>query len=109
MSNVIKQLEVLDLQYINIGKHEASKLADALHHNEVLEQLWLRENVLCDEGAAVIINSLQNLKTLKVLDLSYNSITSGPSDGIAAVMTSNTSLEQLWLGACTRCWYYKNY
>ena len=98
LHNVIKQLIVLDLQYSNIGKHGASTLADALHHNEVLEQLWLRGNVLCDEGAAVILNSLQNLKTLKVLDLSYNCITSDSSDGIAAVINSNNSLEQLWLG-----------
>ena len=98
---VIKKLKVLDLEYSNIGEYAAAELAIALFYNDALEQLWLRGNVLCDDGAAVILNSLQNLKTLLILDLSYNNISIESSDAIAAVINSNNSLEQLWLdGNC---------
>ena len=95
--NIIKTLKVLDLGYSNIKLVAAVKLAHALKYNSVLEQLWLRGNILDDEGAALILNSLQNISTLKVLDLSYNNISSTLANGIAAVITSNHFLEQLWL------------
>jgi len=99
--DTFQRLKVLDLEFSNIGKCASSKLAEGLCCNDVLEQLWLRGNVLHDEGAAPILNSLQNNTTLRVLDLSYNNISSKSSDGIAAVVSSNQFLEQLWLdGNC---------
>lgn len=101
LSNCIKTLAVLDLEYSNIGGCAASKLAQSIQHNNELEQLWLRGNVLCDEGAELILNSLKCLETLQVLDLSFNNISCKSSDGLAAVIKSNNFLEQLWLeGNC---------
>ena len=97
LSSIIKALKVLDLGYNNINKEAAVQLATALNCNNVLEQLWLRGNVLGADGAAVILSSLQNITTLRVLDLSYNSINSRSANGIAAVINSNHFLEQLWL------------
>ena len=97
LSVIIKPLKVLDLEYSNIRKEAAVELATALNCNNVLEQLWLRGNVLGAVGAAVILTSLQNMTTLRVLDLSYNNISSRSANGIAAVINSNHFLEQLWL------------
>ena len=97
LSNSIKTLVVLDLEYSNIGGDAATKLAEGIQCNNVLEQLWLRGNVLCDRGAGLILNSLQSVTTLKVLDLSFNNISSTSSDDIVAVIKSNCLLEQLWL------------
>ena len=95
--SIIITLKVLDLEYNNINKEAAVKLATALKCNNVLEQLWLRGNVLGADGAAVILTSLQNITTLRVLDLSYNNISSRSANGITAVINSNHFLEQLWL------------
>ena len=97
LSSIIKALKVLDLGYNNINNEAAVELATALNCNNVLEQLWLRGNVLGADGAAVILTSLQNITTLRVLDLSYNNISSRSANGIAAVINSNHFLEQLWL------------
>ena len=97
LSVIIKPLKVLDLEYSNIRKEAAVELATALNCNNVLEQLWLRGNVLGADGAAVILTSLQNITTLRVLDLSYNNISSRSAKGIASVINSNHFLEQLWL------------
>ena len=97
LSVIIKPLIALDLGYSNINKEAAVELARALNCNNVLEQLWLRGNVLSADGAAVILSSLQNITTLRVLDLSYNNISSRSANGIAAVINSNHFLEQLWL------------
>ena len=97
LNSCIKTLKVLDLGYSNINKEAAVKLATALNCNNVLEQLWLRGNVLGADGAAAILSSLQNISTLRILDLSYNNISSTSANGIAAVINSNQFLEQLWL------------
>ena len=97
LSVLIKRLKLLDLEYSNINNDAAVKLATALNCNNVLEQLWLRGNVLGADGAAVILTSLQNITTLRVLDLSYNNISSRSANGIVAVINSNHFLEQLWL------------
>ena len=47
--NVIQKLTVLDLEYSNIGQHAASDLAKGLCCNNILEQLWLKSNILCDD------------------------------------------------------------
>ena len=97
LSVIIKPLIVLDLEYSNINKEAAVELERALNCNNVLKQFWLKGNVLGADGAAVILSSLQNMTTLRVLDLSYNNISSRSANGIAAVINSNHFLEQLWL------------
>ena len=97
LSTVIETLTVLDLEYSNIKKEAAVTLAESLNYNNILEQLWLRGNMLGADGAAVILTSLQNISTLRILDLSYNNISSISANGLAAVINSNHFLEQLWL------------
>ena len=58
----IKRLKLLDLEYGNMDNEAAVKLATVLDCNNVLEQLWLRYNVLSADGAAVILSSLQILQ-----------------------------------------------
>ena len=98
--SIIKTAKVLDLGYNNIEKEAANKLAEVLKSNIVLEQLWLRGNKLSD-SVSLILTSLQSIVTLRVLDLSFNGISSVSADGIAAVITSNYLLEQLWLDSNT--------
>ena len=62
-----------------------------------MEQLWLRGNELHDRGASVILQSLHNLSTLLILDLSYNHLSSESADSIAVVIGNNCFLQQLWL------------
>ena len=97
LSNIIKMLKMLDLGYSNINSEAVVELATTLNCNNVLEQLWLKNNVLGPDGADVVLTSLQNITTLRVLDLSYNNISSTSANGIAAVINSNHFLEQLWL------------
>ena len=97
LSSVIETLTVLDLEYSNIKEEAAVTLAEALNYNNILEQLWLRGNMLGADGAAVILTSLQNISTLRILDLSYNNISSSSANGIAAVVNRNHFLEQLCL------------
>ena len=93
----MKNLKALDLEQSNINEEAAFELAAALRCNNVLSQLWLRDNVLHSAGGMFILSSLQHISSLKVLDVSHNNIGYQVADKIAAVIDSNRSLEQLWL------------
>ena len=94
---VIRTLKVINLENNNIDEDAATELAGHLHCNNILEQLWLRSNELYDKGASVVLQSLHNLSTLLILDLSYNHLSSELADGITVVVGNNCSLQQLWL------------
>ena len=94
---IIKTLKVINLENNNIDEDAATELAGHLHCNNILEQLWLRGNELYDKGALVVLQSLHNLSTLLILDLSFNHLSSESADGIAVVISNNCSLQQLWL------------
>ena len=94
---IIKRLKVVNLEDNNIDEDAAIQLADHLHYNNVLKQLWLRGNELYDNGASVVLQSLCNLSTLLILDLSFNHLSSESADDIAVVIGNNCSLQQLWL------------
>ena len=94
---VTRTLKVINLENDNIDEGAAIELAGHLHCNNILEQLWLRGNELYDKGASVVLQSLHNLSTLLILDLSYNHLSSQSADGIAVVVGNNCSLQQLWL------------
>ena len=94
---IIKNLKALDLEQSNINEEAAFELAAALRCNNVLSHLWLRDNILGSAGAMFILNSLQHISSLKVLDLSHNSIGYQVADKIAAIIDCNQTLEQLWL------------
>ena len=94
---LIKKLKVIDLEFSNIDEDAAFELAAMLHYNKVLKQLWLKGNKLNAAGALFILNSLENVSTLKVLDLSYNNISYQIANSLAVMMDNNHTLEQLWL------------
>ena len=94
---IMKNLKALDLEQSNINEEAAFELAAALRCNNVLSQLWLRDNVLHSAGGMFILSSLQHISSLKVLDVSHNNIGYQVADRIAAVIDCNRSLEQLWL------------
>ena len=94
---ILEKVKVIDLENNNIDEDASFELATALHSNNVLEQLWLRGNKLNTAGASCILCSLRHLVTLKMLDMSYNSIGSQSTYGIAAVIDNNPLINQLWL------------
>ena len=94
---IIRTLKVINLENNNIDEDAATELAGHLYCNDILEQLWLRGNELYDKGASVVLQSLHNLSTLLILDLSFNHLSNQSADGIAVVIGNNCSLQQLWL------------
>ena len=94
---IIRTLKLINLENNNIDEEAATELAGHLHCNNILEQLWLRGNELYDKGTSIVLQSLHNLSTLLILDLSYNHLSSESADGIAVVVGNNCSLQQLWL------------
>ena len=88
------------LEELHLGNNQLQlgviKIA-AAHYSNILKQLWLRGNELYDKGASVILQSLLNLSTLLILDLSFNHLSSESADSIAVVIGNNCSLQQLWL------------
>ena len=94
---ILRNLKVIDLELLNINENAAFELAAAIQCNSRLKQLWLRGNTLNTTGALFIFNSLKYITTLKVLDISNNNIGHQLSENIAAVISSNHMLEQLWL------------
>ena len=94
---IIRTLKAINLENNNINEDAATELAGHLCCNNILEQLWLRGNELYDKGALVVLQSLHNLSTLLILDLSFNHLSSESADGIVVVIGNNCSLQQLWL------------
>ena len=94
---ILRKLKVIDLELLNIDENAAFELAAAIQCNGNLKQLWLRSNTLNATGALFIFNSLKCISSLKVLDISNNNIGHQLSDNVAAVISRNCLLEQLWL------------
>ena len=94
---ITRKLKVINLENNNVNENAAIELAEHLHYNNILEQLWLRGNELYDKGALVVLRSLHNLSTLLILDLSFNHLSSESADGIAVVISNNFLLQQVWL------------
>ena len=75
-------LESLNISDNSIGHRGADLIARALSSKTVLKELNLSRSDLRDDGAAVIIKNLGNTN-LKVLDLSWNSISGKGASEIA--------------------------
>ena len=71
------------------------KLAIVLANSAKLEMLFLGDCSLGNEGVNVIANSLKNINTLKLLDLSGNNITEELS--ILTILKHNTTLKSLYI------------
>jgi len=97
------QAEIL-YEWIQSGltSREAFAIFDALHNtNNTLEQLFLSQNKLGDEGTKVVAVALSdntNLK-LKQLCLRDNGITDKGVQYLADMLESNSTLTHLWLSS----------
>jgi len=97
----IAGLMVFDMQYNNIGDEAADDIAAVLFHNTQLQELHLDGNSLKTAGAIKIIKGLQNIFTLTVFAMENNNISDEAADDIAAVLSHNTKLKELYLGGNT--------
>ena len=89
------------LKFLNINntqtKEEAGEaLASVIIHNKALEELHLADNNL-GEGILIVINTLQQITSLRSINLGNNNISREASGELALVIQSNMHLEKLWL------------
>ena len=92
----VSTLEVLDLSFNNMTSIVAEDLACVIKCNTCLAELRLADNDL-KTAAVVVLQALQRITTVKLLDLSYNNMTSVVADDLAYVIISNSCLEKLYL------------
>ena len=89
----ITDLKTLDLSGNVITEELAKQLVIVLANSTKLEKLLLRDCSLGNEGVNVIANSLNNVTTLKYLDLSNNNITEEVA--IVNIFKNTTNLKEL--------------
>ena len=73
-------------------------LCNSLHHNNMLNELFLTNTGLQPEHMQLLGQSLSNNNTLSVLDISHNAI--GPDGCQHLANVRNTSLSELMMGRC---------
>ena len=89
----IYALEKLNLSNNNITGEAADDIAAAISCTK-LQEIDISENNLT-AGVQKIMKALQGINTLKKLCLGNNNITSEAADDIAAVVSSNTKLQEI--------------
>ena len=90
-----KTLKYLDISENNIGDDGISAISDSLHVNTTLIQLVARGCQFQIKGAESIARMLQENKTLKYLDNSYNNIGDDGTKTITHSIQTNSTLIQL--------------
>jgi hypothetical protein len=97
--DAIKRNEIhhLDLQRKNIDVDMASRIGEALQHNESVENLDLYCNNIKDEGVEAILGKLKLNSTLTHIDLSYNQISDVGAAFIGLYLKGNRSINNLIL------------
>ena len=96
-SNLILS-EMLDLSNNNISDAGATALAQALHHNSTLKELYLYNNNISDAGATNLAQALHHNSTLKKLNLIGNDgIGEEGTRQLVQALTVNTSINTLYL------------
>jgi len=89
----INSIKVLHMERIGLTAQEASAISDMM---TCLEELCINHNELGNDGAIIISEGLTKTSTLRVLDISYNNITTTGATAIAnSLLHHNTSLEAL--------------
>lgn len=93
------KLKLLDLSNCALGNEGAVAIGNALGgSNQTLQQIILH---CCDikfDGAKVLLEKLQKNHTLKSLDLTQNELTNAISEVVAALIRTNKSIFELFLG-----------
>ena len=90
------KLKCINLQSNNLTEKAAEALASVISSNPGLQKLYLGNNHL-HLGVIKIAAALENISSLKFLDLQNNNIPDEAANALAAAIKSNTSLEKLWL------------
>ena len=104
----IKTLEVLSIENNDINDQAADYIATGLASNNKIKQLWIGQNNFTPSGISIILRSLlvenisedgpkPTLPTLLILDLSYNNLSLQTAIDVAAVLSRNHTVQQLWL------------
>ena len=95
----LKNLSKLNLQMNNITDKEIKSIANFIKYNNTpIKNLILKNNKISSEGSMYISDLIKVSLTLKKLDLSFNELKSeGVKNICTAIITSNHSLEQLYL------------
>ena len=86
---------VLHMWGNNLTEQEAVALSDMMI---CLEELDISVNKLGDHGAELLSEGIRDTRTLRVLNIESNSITSLGTIAIANSLTNNSSVEQLYMG-----------
>ena len=92
----ISTLRILDLDNNNITGRGAEDIANVIRNNTFLEELGLGSNDL-KSSAIVILQALRKTKTLKILNLENNKMTSEVTKVLAEIIRNNSDLEWLYL------------
>ena len=87
-------VKVLHMWGNGLRTEEASAISDMM---TCLEELYIRDNKLGDDGAVTISEGITKTNTLRVLDIIDNNITSTGATAINSLL-HNTSLEVLHMG-----------
>ena len=85
-------VKVLNMWNNDLTSQEASAISDMM---TCLEELYISDNKLGDDGAVIISKGITETNTLRVLTIGVNNITSTGAIAIANSLLHNTSLEEL--------------
>ena len=94
----LSNLTIFSISNNNVSKQAADDIAIVLSHNIKLKELYLGGNNLQSAGAIKITNALYNVSDLIIFDFSNNNINEEAADDIAAVLSHNIKLKELYLG-----------
>ena len=92
----ISSLKVLDLMNNQIPQEAGEAIASVVLQNTKLEKLYLNSNNL-NLGTLKVAKALQQITTLRILDLGNNNISQEVCDELALAIKSNKHLKRLWL------------
>ena len=99
LAQALKSIDIITLNLSGndnaIGVDGAVALAEALHHNSTLKELFLDNNSISDDGAVALAKALHHNSTLKRLYLSSNSISDDGAEALAQALCHNSTLEIL--------------
>ena len=101
LAQALKSIDMITLNLSEndnaIGDDGAVALAEALHHNSTLKELYLSTNSIGDDGAVALAKALHHNSTLKILYLSYNGISDDGAVALAKALHHNSTLDGLIL------------
>ena len=100
--NALKKLSLLKELAINVNENRSKRLAKSISsvisNNKLMETLLLNDSSLGDDGVIKIAQSLCKHSKLKLINLQSNNITEEAAKALASTISSNTGLEELYLG-----------